>query len=99
MERRAVARRLIAGVLWTFGKTAISARVRDNSCRVRHQWVNRVHRLPRHISGLLAATCGHDPRAERLYQIDSKPIPVCHPMRHVRVRALRDEGASFGKDQ
>ena len=29
--------------------------------------------------------------------MDSKPIPVCLPIRHGRVRLLRDEGAYFGK--
>jgi hypothetical protein len=31
--------------------------------------------------------------------MDSKPIPVCKPIRHGRVRLLRDEGAYFGKNQ
>ena len=26
-----------------------------------------------------------------------KPIPLCKPIRHGRVRLLRDEGAYFGK--
>jgi transposase len=29
--------------------------------------------------------------------MDSKPIPLCLPLRHGRVRLLRDEGAHFGK--
>jgi hypothetical protein len=31
------------------------------------------------------------------YLLDSKPIPVCHPVRNGRVLLLRDEGAYFGK--
>src|ERR1051325_1028159 len=32
-----------------------------------------------------------------MYLIDSKPILVCKPIRHGRVRLLRQEGAYFGK--
>lgn len=32
-----------------------------------------------------------------LYLIDSKPIPVCKPIRHGRVRLLREDGAYWGK--
>ncbi|MCX6365379.1 MAG: hypothetical protein NTX57_01570 [Armatimonadetes bacterium] len=34
-----------------------------------------------------------------VFLIDSKPIPVCKALRHVRVRLLRDEGAYFGKNK
>jgi len=61
------------------------------------QWLTRVHHLLPQVSGLLATTCTHAPRATRLYLIDSKPIPLCQPIRHGRVRLLRDEGAYFGK--
>lgn len=59
------------------------------------QWIARLHRLTPIIgrifeSSRLAGRC-------RLYLIDSKPIPVCKPIRHGRVRLLRDEGAYFGK--
>lgn len=87
----------VASLKQTYHLVAANWRTAFPALPTYHQWVNRVHHLPRHISGLMAATCGHDPRAERLYQIDSKPIPVCQPMRHGRVRALRDEGAYFGK--
>jgi hypothetical protein len=33
----------------------------------------------------------------QLLLMDSKPIPVCHPLRHGRVRLLREDGAWFGK--
>src|SRR5712692_4514553 len=61
------------------------------------QWVSRLpHLLP--LGGrLLGTTCGHALRAARLYLIDSKPSPLCAPIRHGRVRLLRDEGAYFGK--
>ena len=61
------------------------------------QWVNRLHRLTQQIGALLEATCGHDAAQARLYLMDSKPIPLCHPLRHGRVRLLREDGARFGK--
>lgn len=39
------------------------------------------------------------PLSDKLYLMDSKPIPVCKPIRHGRVRLLRDEGAYWGKNQ
>lgn len=61
------------------------------------QWLARVHRLQPQISRLLALTCDHAATAARFYLVDSTPIPLCHPIRHGRVRLLRDEGAYFGK--
>src|SRR4029453_992537 len=61
------------------------------------QWVARLHQLGPHVGRVLASTCGHAANAARLYLIDSKPIPLCAPIRHGRVRLLRDEGAYFGK--
>lgn len=61
------------------------------------QWLTRLHHLLPQVGQLLATTCTHAPRAARLYLIDSKPIPLCQPIRHGRVRLLRDEGAYFGK--
>jgi transposase len=61
------------------------------------QWVSRVHHLVPQVGRLLAITCTQAWHAARLYLIDSKPIPLCLPIRHGRVRVLRDEGAYFGK--
>lgn len=61
------------------------------------QWVTRVHQLRPQVSKLLASTCTHTGQAARLYLMDSKPIPLCHPIRHGRVRLLREDGAYFGK--
>lgn len=61
------------------------------------QWMNRLHRLTRQVGALLEATCGHDAAETRLYLMDSKPIPLCHALRHGRVRLLREDGARFGK--
>ena len=61
------------------------------------QWIARLHQVGPHVGRVLASTCGHATTAARLYLIDSKPIPLCAPIRHGRVRLLRDEGAYFGK--
>lgn len=61
------------------------------------QWVSRLHHLLPLVGQLLGTTCGHALTAARLYLIDSKPIPLCQPIRHGRVRLLRDEGAYCGK--
>src|SRR5262245_28456665 len=54
----------------------------------------------------LSPLVGHLPAAAhtgdgdpwRLYFFDSKPIPLCKPIRHGRVRLLREDGAYFGKN-
>jgi IS5 family transposase len=61
------------------------------------QWVNRLHQLSRQVGALLEATCGHNAADARLYLMDSKPIPLCHQLRHGRVRLMREDGARFGK--
>ena len=61
------------------------------------QWLTRVHHLWLHVGRLLALSCTHAWYAARLYLVDSKPIPLCLPIRHGRVRLLREEGAYFGK--
>ena len=61
------------------------------------QWLTRVHPLLPQVGRLLLTTCTPTDQAAHLYLIDSKPIPLCLPIRHGRVRLLRDEGAYFGK--
>jgi hypothetical protein len=61
------------------------------------QGLARLPHLMPHVGRLLATTCSLGAPAVRLYLIDSKPIPLCQPIRHGRVRLLRDEGAYFGK--
>lgn len=61
------------------------------------QWIARLHALSPLI-GLLVLASSVRPREEiRLFLMDSKPIPVCHPLRHGRVRLLRQDGAYFSK--
>jgi transposase len=61
------------------------------------QWLARLHRLTRQVGALLGATCAHDSTQARLYLINSKPIPLCHSLRHGRVRLMREDGARFGR--
>jgi hypothetical protein len=62
------------------------------------QWHARLQALSGVIGQLLQAAGARAALGEPLYFLDSKPIPVCKPIRHGRVRLLRDEGAYFGKN-
>ena len=63
------------------------------------QWIARLRPLGAAIGGIvLGALAEHDMPAH-LYIFDSKPIPVCKPIRHGRVRLLREDGAYFGKNK
>ena len=61
------------------------------------QWIARLHRLCDLVGQIIEAARRCDGFHFSLYAIDSKPIPVCKPIRHRVVRLLRDEGAYFGK--
>jgi hypothetical protein len=87
----------VATLKQTYRLIAATWRTAFPALPVYHQGVSRLHPVLSQVSGLLASTCGHWPTAARVYLIDSKPIPVCQPIRHGRVRVLRDEGAYFGK--
>jgi hypothetical protein len=58
------------------------------------QWLARVHALSPKVGRLIQAAL--PPLQSRLYLMDSKPIPLCKPIRHGRVRLLREEGSAFG---
>jgi Transposase DDE domain len=60
------------------------------------EWLRRLHQLTIHVGLLLEATSASDCHPA-FYLIDSKPIPLCHHLRHQRVRLLREDGARFGK--
>jgi transposase len=47
------------------------------------------------VCDLLVASTALSSDQPKLYLIDSKPIPVCHPFG--RVRLMREDGARFGK--
>src|SRR3982751_548006 len=61
------------------------------------QWIARVHALTALLEALWRATTNLAPGTAAFYLIDAQPIPVCHPLRHWRVRLLREEGAYWGK--
>jgi transposase len=61
------------------------------------QWIARLQAVSPLI-GLLVLVSSSRPGEElQLFRMDSKPIPVCHPLRHARVRLLREDGAYFSK--
>ena len=60
------------------------------------RWIIRLHELDPLIGELLIASTALFRGEPSFHLIDSKPIQLCHPLRHGRVRLLRDEGASFG---
>jgi hypothetical protein len=61
------------------------------------QWIARLQALGGPISALLAATTQIPADSPSFYLVDAKPLPVCHRLRHGRVRLLREDGAWFGK--
>lgn len=61
------------------------------------QWLARLHKLTAQVGQLLTSSTPAEAWEGGYYVLDSKPIPVCLPIRHGRVRLLRDDGAYFGK--
>lgn len=61
------------------------------------RWLARLHALTGLVGQLLREVALPLAEADNFYLIDSKPLPVCHPIRHGRARLLREEGAYFGK--
>lgn len=61
------------------------------------QWLARLHRLGDLVGQMIEAARQTDGYRFSLYVIDSKPIPVCKPIRHRVVRLLREAGAYFSK--
>ena len=61
------------------------------------RWIARLHMLSEVTGHLCEAARRCDGFDCKLFVFDSKPIPVCHPIRHGRVRLLRGDGAYFGK--
>ena len=46
---------------------------------------------------MLRVTTHLTPEAPAFYRMDAQPLPLCHPIRHRRVRLLREDGARGGK--
>jgi transposase len=61
------------------------------------QWLGRLNALTSLVGQLVEAARPSDVPDSTLYLMDAKPIPVCKPIRHGRVRLLREAGAYFGK--
>lgn len=61
------------------------------------QWMARLHALCGVVGALVGAARRSDYEAVALYLMDAKAVPLCRPIRHGRVRLLREEGAYFGK--
>jgi transposase len=62
------------------------------------QWVARLHALTGIVGYLIQEAIKHHSMDGRLYILDSTPIPLCKPVRHGRVRLLKEDGAYFGKN-
>ena len=61
------------------------------------QWMQRLHALTEIIGHLFTSTRSICHTQLCCYILDSKPIPVCKPIRHQRVRLLREDGAYWAK--
>ena len=61
------------------------------------RWLSRLQAVSFLLGHLLVEALRTHKMPGCLYILDSKPIPVCKPIRHGRVRLLRPEGAYFGK--
>jgi len=61
------------------------------------QWMQRLHALSGVVGQLVRAVAVKLSEADNFYLLDARPIPLCHPIRHGRVRLLREDGAYFGK--
>lgn len=61
------------------------------------QWVARLHTLSEIIGHLVESARKTEGFDANLFVFDSKPIPVCKPIGHWRVKLMREEGAYFGK--
>jgi hypothetical protein len=62
------------------------------------RWLARLHQVSFLLAHLWWEALRHYKMPGCLYLTDSKPIPVCKPIRHARVRLMRPEGAYFGKN-
>ena len=62
------------------------------------RFIARLHPLRELVGRLVLAALSHHKMPARVYSVDSKPIPLCKPVRQGRVRLLREDGAYFGKN-
>lgn len=62
------------------------------------RFIARLHPLRELVGRLVPAALAQHKMPARVYIVDTKPIPLCKPVRHGRVRLLREDGAYFGKN-
>ena len=62
------------------------------------RFIARLHPLREVVGRLVPVALASHKMPARVYIVDTKPIPVCKPVRHGRVRLLREDGAYFGKN-
>jgi hypothetical protein len=63
------------------------------------QWIRRLNKLTDLVGRLVraAALKAAATNLQRLYVVDSFPIPLCRSVRHGRARLLSEDGAYFGR--
>ncbi len=85
----------------TLKRTFLLVRANDPGafpkCCTYKQWLARLNRLAPQLGVILEELAQATAAETQFYLLDAQPIPVCQPVRHCRVRLLRDEGAYFGK--
>jgi hypothetical protein len=62
------------------------------------RFIARLHAVRELVGRLALAALSQHKMPARVYLLDSKPIPLCKPVRHGRVRLLREEGAYYEKN-
>lgn len=62
------------------------------------RFIARLHALQPIVGRLIVEAAQQQRLPTHFYILDTKPIPMCKPVRHGRVRLLRDDGAYFGKN-
>lgn len=85
----------------TLKRTFLLVRANDPGafprCCNYQQWLARLNRLSPQLGWLIGELAQANANDLPFSFIDSEPIPVCQPIRHSRVRVLREDGAYFGK--
>lgn len=61
------------------------------------QWLARLHALAPLVGQLSRSVPVGLAEMDDLYLMDAQPVPLAQPLRHGRVRLLREDGACFGK--
>jgi len=85
----------------TLARTFLLVRANDPqafpTCCTYKQWLARLNRLTTHLGIMVGEVAQAQVATTQFYLLDAEPIPVCQPIRHGRVRLLREDGSYFGK--